>query len=126
MTRRADLDFSEAFKRLGLRVHLGLYQDETAKYCHWHINGTHYLEQWGDTPLLSTDGEPHPAADRAALQRTSESELIEFLSNEDEASSYELTSDTGRHSIRARISRVWWERRCTTDSWPARRLRPSR
>ena len=31
-----------------LRVHLGLYQDETSQYCHWHINEAHYLESWGD------------------------------------------------------------------------------
>ncbi|HEV8631670.1 MAG TPA: TAT-variant-translocated molybdopterin oxidoreductase, partial [Thermoanaerobaculia bacterium] len=31
-----------------LRVHWGLYDDETARYCHWHLNGTHYLESWGD------------------------------------------------------------------------------
>ncbi|PSH04714.1 MAG: hypothetical protein CXZ00_04870 [Acidobacteria bacterium] len=45
----SDFGFLEAFNKVGLRIHLGLYQDETAKYCHWHLCGTHYLEQWGDT-----------------------------------------------------------------------------
>ena len=31
-----------------LRVHWGLYEDETARYCHWHVNAAHYLETWGD------------------------------------------------------------------------------
>ena len=30
------------------RVHVGLYQDETAEICHWHIPAKHYLESWGD------------------------------------------------------------------------------
>jgi len=30
------------------RVHTGLYQDETAQLCQWHINAAHYLESWGD------------------------------------------------------------------------------
>ena len=30
------------------RVHVGLYQDETAQLCQWHINAAHYLESWGD------------------------------------------------------------------------------
>jgi molybdopterin-containing oxidoreductase family iron-sulfur binding subunit len=30
------------------KVHLGLYQDETAQLCQWHINGAHYLESWSD------------------------------------------------------------------------------
>ena len=30
------------------RVHLGLYQNETAELCQWHVNEAHYLEAWGD------------------------------------------------------------------------------
>ncbi|MGH9529122.1 MAG: 4Fe-4S dicluster domain-containing protein, partial [Terriglobales bacterium] len=46
-----DIGFADALKNtnIPLRVHLGLYQDETAQYCHWHINEAHYLEAWGDT-----------------------------------------------------------------------------
>ena len=31
-----------------LRVHLGLYDDETAALCHWHVPEAHYLESWSD------------------------------------------------------------------------------
>ena len=31
-----------------MRVHLGLYQNETAELCQWHVNEAHYLEAWGD------------------------------------------------------------------------------
>ena len=31
-----------------LRVHSGLYRDETAELCHWHAPGAHYLESWSD------------------------------------------------------------------------------
>jgi len=30
------------------RIHLGLYQDETAVLCDWHIPEAHALESWGD------------------------------------------------------------------------------
>ncbi len=45
-----DLNFPDALKNtnIPLRVHLGLYQDETAELCHWHVNEAHYLESWGD------------------------------------------------------------------------------
>ena len=43
-----DIDFLGAMQKVGTRIHHGLYNDETAQYCHWHVNGTHYLEEWGD------------------------------------------------------------------------------
>ena len=45
----ADFGFADAMDKVPLRVQHGLYQDETCDHVHWHINGTHYLEQWGDT-----------------------------------------------------------------------------
>jgi MoCo/4Fe-4S cofactor protein with predicted Tat translocation signal len=46
----ADLDFANLLKdgRIPLRVHLGLYQNETVELCQWHINQAHELEAWGD------------------------------------------------------------------------------
>jgi MoCo/4Fe-4S cofactor protein with predicted Tat translocation signal len=46
----ADLGFADALKNtsIPMRVHLGLYQDETAELCQWHLNEAHYLESWGD------------------------------------------------------------------------------
>jgi MoCo/4Fe-4S cofactor protein with predicted Tat translocation signal len=44
----ADLKFVDAMQKVALRVHLGLYQDETAAQCHWHIPETHFLETWSD------------------------------------------------------------------------------
>ena len=44
----ADLDFAAAIKKANLRIHHGLYRDETAEYCQWHVPEAHYLEAWGD------------------------------------------------------------------------------
>jgi MoCo/4Fe-4S cofactor protein with predicted Tat translocation signal len=45
-----DFGFAEALKggSVPLRIHHGLYQDETAELCHWHVNAAHYLESWCD------------------------------------------------------------------------------
>ena len=47
----ADLNFADALKssNVAMRVHLGLYQNETAQLCHWNINEAHYLESWSDS-----------------------------------------------------------------------------
>jgi MoCo/4Fe-4S cofactor protein with predicted Tat translocation signal len=47
-TAPADLHFAEALSKVGLRIHLNLYADETSNLCHWHIPETHYLESWSD------------------------------------------------------------------------------
>ena len=47
-TAPADLQFGEKLLKVGLRVHLGQHEDETAELCHWHIPEAHYLESWGD------------------------------------------------------------------------------
>jgi molybdopterin-containing oxidoreductase family iron-sulfur binding subunit len=47
-TAPVDLKFADAMEKVALRVHLGLYEDETAALCHWHIPETHYLESWSD------------------------------------------------------------------------------
>ena len=47
-TAPVDFDFTKQLERVPLRVHLGLYQDETARNCHWHLPEAHFLEAWGD------------------------------------------------------------------------------
>ena len=43
-----ELNFVQALEKVPTKVHLGLYVDETAIHCNWHVNATHYLETWGD------------------------------------------------------------------------------
>ena len=43
-----ELRFRESLMKVRHRIHLGLYEDETAVQCHWHLPETHYLEAWGD------------------------------------------------------------------------------
>lgn len=50
----ADLKFSDALQKVKLRAHVGLYNDETASWCDWHIPQTHYLEEWSD--VRAADG----------------------------------------------------------------------
>ncbi len=47
-TAPADLGFANAMEKVGLRIHLGLYDDETSRRCHWHVAQAHPLEAWSD------------------------------------------------------------------------------
>ena len=76
-TAPADLNFRTVFEKVPLRVHLGLYHDETAELCHWHAPEAHYLESWGDVrafdgtvsliqPLIAPIYDGHTATDLVA------------------------------------------------------------
>ncbi len=44
----ADFGFLDAMKQVKLRLHVGMYSNETAAWCHWHVPEAHYLESWSD------------------------------------------------------------------------------
>jgi MoCo/4Fe-4S cofactor protein with predicted Tat translocation signal len=50
----ADLNFADALRSVPNSIHLGLYDDETAEKCAWHLPESHYLEAWGD--IAAIDG----------------------------------------------------------------------
>ncbi|TGE01262.1 TAT-variant-translocated molybdopterin oxidoreductase [Methylobacterium nonmethylotrophicum] len=47
-----DLGFLEAMARVPLKIHAGLYPDETAFRCDWNLPLAHPLEAWGDARSL--------------------------------------------------------------------------
>jgi molybdopterin-containing oxidoreductase family iron-sulfur binding subunit len=44
----AEVHFSELLAKVPHSIHLGLYDDETAACCHWHLPRAHALEAWSD------------------------------------------------------------------------------
>ena len=48
------LDFAARMARVPLKIHAGLYADETAAHADWHLPVAHPLESWGD--VRSLDG----------------------------------------------------------------------
>lgn len=45
----ADLKLNaERMRKVPFTAHLGLYMDETAEHCQWHVAEKHYLEGWSD------------------------------------------------------------------------------
>ena len=51
-TAPADLKFAEAMSKVQTRFHSGLFVDETATLCHWHVPAAHYLEAWSDARTI--------------------------------------------------------------------------
>jgi MoCo/4Fe-4S cofactor protein with predicted Tat translocation signal len=92
-TAPADLRFAGALQEVRLRVHHGLYQDETSDFCHWHVNAAHELESWSDA--RSFDGTVtilQPLIDPLYEGRTAH-EVLSALSNRPDSTSYDLVRD---------------------------------
>jgi Fe-S-cluster-containing dehydrogenase component len=47
-TAPADMPFIDSLRNVGMRIHLGLFDDESAAVSHWHIPELHPLEDWSD------------------------------------------------------------------------------
>jgi len=45
----ANLGFKDLLSKVPDTVHLGLFEDETAKASRWHVPAAHFLESWGDS-----------------------------------------------------------------------------
>jgi len=89
-TAPADLNFAESLKKVRLRVHLGLYEDETAELCQWHVPEAHYLESWSDVRAFDgTISIIQPLIAPLYNGRTAH-ELLAAFSDQPERTSYEI------------------------------------
>jgi len=89
----ADLNFPDALKsgKTPLRVHYGLYQNETAELCQWHVNATHELEAWGDARAYDGTASIIQPLIAPLYNGKSPIEFVALLSGQADATGYDLT-----------------------------------
>lgn len=87
-----DLTFADALKngKVPLRVHYGLYQDETAELCQWHVNASHELEAWGDARAYDGTVSIIQPLIAPLYNGKSALEFIALLSGQADANGYDL------------------------------------
>ncbi|SEP19725.1 prokaryotic molybdopterin-containing oxidoreductase family, iron-sulfur binding subunit [Methylobacterium sp. ap11] len=76
-----DLGFLEALARVPLKVHAGLYQDETAFHCDWNLPLAHPLEAWGDARSLDGTVTPIQPTIRPLYDGRSVPEILSILTD---------------------------------------------
>ena len=86
----ADFKFGEAMGKVQLRVQHSLYQNETTDFVHWHINATHYLEQWADGRSLDGTATLTQPLIAPLYDGKSEYEFIEAISGSSATTGYEI------------------------------------
>jgi molybdopterin-containing oxidoreductase family iron-sulfur binding subunit len=89
-TAPSDFAFAEKMSRVRLRIHFGLYQDETAQLCHWHVPATHYLESWSDARAYDGTATIVQPLIAPLYSGKTAHELLAALSDRPQESSYDI------------------------------------
>ncbi|PYQ38323.1 MAG: molybdopterin oxidoreductase, partial [Acidobacteria bacterium] len=114
----ADLNFAEVLKsgKAQLRVHYGLYQDETSELCQWHVNATHELESWGDARAFDGTVSIIQPLIAPLYNAKSPVEFVAMLSGQADATGYDLVRAywQKQHS-RGDFEQFW--RKSLHDGW---------
>jgi MoCo/4Fe-4S cofactor protein with predicted Tat translocation signal len=108
-----DFDFGPALLNVKLRVHSGLYYDETGELCQWHVPATHYLESWGDARAYDgTIGIIQPLIAPLYEGCHSAYEITALLGNDPGKSNHDIVRDywAGQRSEKEKAFEDFWER----------------
>jgi MoCo/4Fe-4S cofactor protein with predicted Tat translocation signal len=108
-----DFDFGPALLNVKLRIHSGLYYDETGELCHWHVPATHYLESWGDARAYDgTVGIIQPLIAPLYAGCRSAYEITALLTNDPGKSNHDIVRDywAGQRPEKDKAFEDFWER----------------
>ncbi len=113
-----DLDFAKVLKdgKVPLRVHLGLYQNETAELCQWHINEAHELEAWGDTRTYDGTVSIIQPLIAPLYNGKSALEFVALLSGQTDAAGHELVRAYWQKQRSGADFEAFW-RKSLHDGW---------
>ena len=116
----ADFGFADALKNTNVpvRVHLGLYQDETAELCQWHINEAHYLEAWGDTRAYDGTVSIVQPLIAPLYNGKSAHELVATMAGQADSSSHDAVQGYWRRQRTGADFDAFW-RKSLNDGWIA-------
>jgi molybdopterin-containing oxidoreductase family iron-sulfur binding subunit len=113
-----ELDFANVLKseKTPLRVHLGLYQDETAVLCQWHVNQTHELESWGDARAYDSTASIIQPLIAPLYNGKTAIEFVALLSGESDATGYDLVRAYWQKQHTGTDFEAFW-RKSLHDGW---------
>jgi Fe-S-cluster-containing dehydrogenase component len=105
----ADIDFAAvlASDKVKLRVHLGLYNDETAQLCQWHIPEAHCLESWSDLRAYDGTASIQQPLIAPLYKGKTAHELLAVLLGEPGLSGLEMVRDYWKRNIKDNFESAW-------------------
>jgi molybdopterin-containing oxidoreductase family iron-sulfur binding subunit len=126
-----DLEFEKALEKVGLRIQLSAYRNETTDLMHWHIPETHYLESWSDGRAYDGTASVIQPMIAPLYEGQSAHELLAIFAADENGtsragiSSYDLVQAYWKSQHPAADFEAWW-RRCVHDGVVADSAAPAR
>jgi molybdopterin-containing oxidoreductase family iron-sulfur binding subunit len=105
-----DLGFGERMDKVPLRVHLGLYEDETAERCHWHLPEAHPLEAWSDARAADGTATIQQPLIAPLYGGKSVHEVLALFTGRPDRSGYDLVRDHWKERLGAADFEKKWRR----------------
>ena len=102
-----DLTFLDALKKVGMRVHLGLYVDETAEHCQWHVAEAHYLEAWSDARAYDGTASIIQPLVQPLYGGHNAHDLLAVMGNEPGVPAYEIVRNNWKARLGANFEEAW-------------------
>ena len=114
----ADLGFADALQSpsVPFRVHLGLYQNETAELCQWHVNEAHYLEAWSDARAYDGTVSIVQPLIAPLYDGKSAHELVAMLSGQPQMSGHDIVQNYWKTQHPGEDFDTFW-RKSLHDGW---------
>ncbi|HZT34265.1 MAG TPA: TAT-variant-translocated molybdopterin oxidoreductase [Bryobacteraceae bacterium] len=109
-TAPVELGLKDRLKKAKLRVHLGLYEDETSAVCQWHLPEAHFLEAWSDARALDGTVSIMQPLIAPLYRGKSAHEVITMLTETPERSGYELVKSYWQSQHKGADFEQWWRR----------------
>ncbi len=108
-TAPADLSFGDALAQVPFSAHVGLYVDETARACGWHVPQAHFLETWGDARAFDGSVTITQPLILPFYGGKSHSEVLSALLGEGDATAYDAVRTYWQGRVSGDFDAFWRE-----------------
>lgn len=105
----ADLDVAGRLRQVRLTIGLGLYEDETAGLCTWHIPESHYLEAWSDARAFDGTVTIMQPLIAPLYDSKSSHELIEELTGHPDSAGYDIVTSYWKSRVADNAFDRFWQ-----------------
>jgi MoCo/4Fe-4S cofactor protein with predicted Tat translocation signal len=106
----ADLNFKEKISKAKVRARVGMYEDETADLCQWHIGAAHPLEHWTDGRAFDGTATIMQPLIAPLYDGKSAHEILALFTDSPVTSSYDSVREYWQKQHTGADFEAWWRK----------------